>query len=397
MDKGFLGFYLLGLLGIFFIKKEKVKQHNRGWYVVGWSFINLISYLLYLSIHEKSYLIFIPLLFFSFFAFSYWKEKRRLINGLFFNLALVSFGLWLLLFFLETGNFLLGTLLGIAGVFFFLVLLVGIYGLLVFLYWNGLVVLKKEKHSLANLLTLLLAIGLTILLLINVLVIHHLPLWLSQLFAILPLCMGYFGIVFYNFLTVSLLYQLNHPRLQQDYIIVLGAGLIGGTYVSPLLAQRIDRGISFYKKQLAKTGKTAKFIMSGGQGTDEKIPEAVAMKNYAVSQGIPAETILLEANSTTTLENMKFSKELISKDTVGNYHAIFSSNNYHIFRAGLFAKEAGLAANGIGSKTAFYFLPNAFLREFVAIIMMHKKRHLFVCGLITSLMFFISLVQFFFG
>ncbi len=54
----------------------------------------------------------------------------------------------------------------------------------------------------------------------------------------------------------------------------------------------------------------------------------------------------------------------------------FVSNDYHIFRAGLFAKKVGLNSDGIGSRTARYFLPNAFIREFVAIILMHKKRHI---------------------
>ena len=34
----------------------------------------------------------------------------------------------------------------------------------------------------------------------------------------------------------------------------------------------------------------------------------------------------------------------------GPYRAIFSSNNYHIFRAGLYARQAKLKANGIGAK-----------------------------------------------
>ena len=42
------------------------------------------------------------------------------------------------------------------------------------------------------------------------------------------------------------------------------------------------------------------------------------------------------------------------------YHAIFASNNYHIFRAGMYADQAHVKADGIGSHTAFYYLPNAF-------------------------------------
>ncbi len=105
----------------------------------------------------------------------------------------------------------------------------------------------------------------------------------------------------------------------------------------------------------------------------KKLPEAVAMKEYAVAQGVPEGEILVETNSTTTYENMKFSKEIMDSLKPNGYKVIFSSNNYHIFRAGLYADQAQLKADGIGAPTAFYYLPNAFLREFVAILFMHKK------------------------
>lgn len=49
--------------------------------------------------------------------------------------------------------------------------------------------------------------------------------------------------------------------------------------------------------------------MSGGKGTDEKVAEAIAMKQYALEKGIPERDILVETNSTTTLENMLFQKK----------------------------------------------------------------------------------------
>ncbi|MCS5465442.1 YdcF family protein [Enterococcus lactis] len=81
-----------------------------------------------------------------------------------------------------------------------------------------------------------------------------------------------------------------------------------------------------------------------------KVPEAIAMKQYAMEQGIPERDILVETNSTTTLENMLYSKEIMDQQMKGPYRVIFSSNNYHIFRAGLYARQAKLKANGIGAK-----------------------------------------------
>lgn len=120
------------------------------------------------------------------------------------------------------------------------------------------------------------------------------------------------------------------------------------------------------------------------------------MKNYALAQEIPEQDILIESNSTNTLENMRFSKEIMDQREPQPYKAIFTSNNYHIFRAGLYAREAQLKADGIGAKTARYYLPNAFLREFIAIVAMKKRRHLLVCLIITLGIFALALISFLF-
>lgn len=44
-----------------------------------------------------------------------------------------------------------------------------------------------------------------------------------------------------------------------------------------------------------------------------------------------------------------------------------------------------LKANGVGSTIRFYFLPNATIREFAGVFIMHKKRHFAIIGLIAIL------------
>lgn len=45
-----------------------------------------------------------------------------------------------------------------------------------------------------------------------------------------------------------------------------------------------------------------------------KDSESQAMREYALEQGIPDEDIIMEAQSTNTLENMKFSKEIMERE-----------------------------------------------------------------------------------
>ncbi|MBR0415126.1 MAG: YdcF family protein [Clostridia bacterium] len=157
------------------------------------------------------------------------------------------------------------------------------------------------------------------------------------------------------------------PKYNQDFIIILGCKIRADGTPLPLLQGRIDRALDFYRQQLEHSGKQACFIPSGGQGSDEVISEAESMKRYLMEQGIDESLIFPETRSTTTLENMCFSKEIADahkKDA----NILFSTTNYHIFRSGIFSAKAGMRASGIGAKTKWYFWPNAQMREFLGLL-----------------------------
>lgn len=157
------------------------------------------------------------------------------------------------------------------------------------------------------------------------------------------------------------------PKHNKDFVIILGCAIKKDGTLYPLLRGRVDRAIEFYREQLEATGKKAVFVPSGGQGSDEVISEGEAMKRYLLEQGIDEEQIMPETRSTTTLENMKFSYELI-KERDPDAKVAFSSTNYHVFRGGMFAREAGMNASGMGAKTKWYFWPNAEIREFIGLV-----------------------------
>lgn len=183
-----------------------------------------------------------------------------------------------------------------------------------------------------------------------------------------------FVVLFICYLVYSFLYQMVPIKDHMNYIIILGSG-IRSEEVTPLLRSRLDKAIQYYKKN-----NGVKLIVSGGQGEDEPITEAAAMKKYLLSQHIPVYDILEEGRSTTTYENMLFSKMLIeAREGNKDYTVMFTTNNYHVFRAATFAKLAGLKADGVGSPTAFYFLPTAMLREYIGIL---SRRKLLVAGII---------------
>lgn len=162
-------------------------------------------------------------------------------------------------------------------------------------------------------------------------------------------------------------------RRGADYIIILGAGVIG-TRVTPLLAARIDKGI-----ELLHDNPNAVLIMSGGQGPGEDIAEGEAMARYAGQKGVDLGKIMVEGKSTSTEENLLFSRELMSRDRP---RVIVVTTAYHVFRALLLARRQGLKCVGFGAKTKWYFTLNALIREFVGYLSLTWKHHTVVAALI---------------
>ena len=178
------------------------------------------------------------------------------------------------------------------------------------------------------------------------------------------------------------------PDYDRDFVIIHGCKIGKDGSPLPLLRGRIDRALAFAKLQRKKTGKEVVFIPSGGQGPDECISEGDSIADYLVAQGVPLEQMLVEGRSVSTLENMEFSKAIIDKRKSGA-NVAFSTTNYHVFRSGILAKKAGLDAQGMGSKTKWYFWPNAFIREFAALLMTERKAMLPMLGMMIA--FFMAL------
>ena len=167
----------------------------------------------------------------------------------------------------------------------------------------------------------------------------------------------------------------HEPAYDRDYVIVLGCRIRPDGTLYPLIRGRVDRAIAFARSQERATGKPPILIPSGGQGGDEPEAEAEAMARYMVEQGVPPEQILVENRSATTRENLQFSRALIRERGAGE-KAAFSTSSYHVYRGGILAAEDGWSIDGMGSKTRWYFWPNAFLREFIGLLAASRVQQL---------------------
>jgi len=174
------------------------------------------------------------------------------------------------------------------------------------------------------------------------------------------------------------------PKSDVDFIMILGCGFRPDGTLYPLLQGRVDRAIELYRRQIARGAKAPVIVPSGGQGPDEPMSEAEAMRSYIVSKGIPESDILMEKKSRTTAENMRFSKQLID-EAMPDAKTAFSTTNYHVFRSGIISRQNGFAPEGIGSRTKWYFWPNAYVRECIGMIVYMKKHLLILIGILIAI------------
>lgn len=148
----------------------------------------------------------------------------------------------------------------------------------------------------------------------------------------------------------------------EDAVIVLGSGVRGETPTETLV-KRLDVALEYHRKN-----PDSVIVVSGGQGEDEDITEALAMERYLVAAGVAADRIIKEERSTSTAENFIYSKELLDAHFDGEYSVAFITNDFHIMRGALSASRCGYNATHVHSSTAFYTILPHTLRECLAFV-----------------------------
>lgn len=147
------------------------------------------------------------------------------------------------------------------------------------------------------------------------------------------------------------------------YLVVLGCG-VHGTRPSRSLQDRIDAAYEYLTSH-----PDVICVVSGGQGPDEGISEALCMYQELVSMGIDESRVWMEDKSTSTRENLRFSMAVIREKTGETPESIgVLSSEYHLLRAKMLASQEGITAWGVPAGTHHVTLfINYFLREIVSV------------------------------
>lgn len=202
----------------------------------------------------------------------------------------------------------------------------------------------------------------------------------------------YFLSIFIGTTISTIVFLIVPPKYDKDFIIILGCRCTKDNKPSKLLKNRIDGAIDFYRQQILKTGKEAKFIVTGTVSTKGCLSEAKIMRNYLNENGIESKNILLEEKAKNTFQNMKYCKDIVKKIN-RKAKCIFVTNDFHIFRSSIFADINGLHSQSLNSgTTSCCYSFNYFLLECKGVFDTYKKYHIYVCCMVAILSIITALI-----
>ena len=142
---------------------------------------------------------------------------------------------------------------------------------------------------------------------------------------------------------------------RSDVAIVLGAGSHDGN-LSPVFRERVNHALMLYNKK-----KIAYIIFTGGFGEAQSISDSRAAYLYALANGVPAESMMIEEKSTITYQNLVNAKQLM-KDH-GLTSALLVSDPLHMKRSMFICELLHIPCLPSPTKTSMYRSTNAKFRS----------------------------------
>src|SRR5579862_3784083 len=126
-----------------------------------------------------------------------------------------------------------------------------------------------------------------------------------------------------------------HPA---DVIMVLGAAEYRGR-PSPVLEARLNHALFLYLQNMAP-----RILTTGGAGGDPTFTEGGVSHAYLTRHGVPAEAILVESESETTVQSVAVAAEMMQRMML--HSCLVVSDGYHIYRVKKMLETHGLTVYG---------------------------------------------------
>ena len=162
------------------------------------------------------------------------------------------------------------------------------------------------------------------------------------------------------FFTINMALHAEIPLERTEAVIILGCQ-VRGEMPSQMLKRRLDAAL-----EVLDENPEAVCVMSGGRGNGEDISEAECMRRYLTAAGIDEARLYAEDKSTSTRENIAFSAEILEKLGISE-NIMLVTNEFHQYRAYIYARREGLKTGAHSAKTPLSNLLNYGLRENAAL------------------------------
>ena len=161
--------------------------------------------------------------------------------------------------------------------------------------------------------------------------------------------------------TVSIFHGSYTEPKADSVVIVLGCEVKKGNKPSLMLGRRIKAAASYLEEH-----PDSLCIVSGGKGGGT-ISEAECMKRELIKLGISEDRIYKEELSTSTKENLEFSKKIL-QDIAPDAPVAIVTNEFHQYRAGMICDSLDIKHGSVPSKTSWWLLPTYYVREMYAVL-----------------------------
>lgn len=162
--------------------------------------------------------------------------------------------------------------------------------------------------------------------------------------------------------------SLNFPQ-KPDAVIVLGCKVQKNGSPSLMLNRRIQAAYNYLEEN-----PDVICVVSGGQGADEPVSEAEAMKKTLIDGGIAESRIITEDKSENTRQNIELSLKILEEKGIEVTEAAIVTDGFHQFRASLIAKEFAITPTAVSADTPSWLVSAYWIREWFAL------SHRFVFG-----------------
>jgi uncharacterized SAM-binding protein YcdF (DUF218 family) len=132
------------------------------------------------------------------------------------------------------------------------------------------------------------------------------------------------------------------PKGQTDWIVVLGAAQYHGA-PSPIFKGRLEAALFLYQN-----GVAPRIVVTGGRQPGDAFSEGGAGCWFLRSKGVPEAALTCEQGSHNTYQNLANIKEV-----VGDHRILIVTDDPHLPRALILARQLGYHAAGYAVKGEF--------------------------------------------